>query len=630
MEALKALLTQLGGIWKELGLNQKITVVFSAVVLAAALAAVVFFSSHKEFALLFGRLDSEQAGKVVAALDEQVIPYKVGEGGGAIYVHREAVHKTRMQLAAKGIPKSEGVGYEIFDKPAFGMSDFVQRANYSRAVQGELARTIGQLDGVESARVMIVMPENRLIVDPTKKPTASVFVKLSKAGTLDEQAVNSVRFLVANAVPGLKYNNVSVVDNNGNTLSANEEEGSFAAVSGNRLMAQRNLELYLSHKVQGLLESVLGSGEAKVTLNADIDHSQVTSEREFFDPTGQVARASMTRREDTDTVSPKPGGVAGATINASTTTNVTSPAVAGATLSKNESTTEFALSRSKTNVVQMAGNVQRVTASVLVNQRVVDGQVVTRDAAAMGQLTNIVRNALGAQLAADAARKDDITVVEMPFNTVKADRLKLEFDREEAKAFYWEVGRGALYILLGIAALYVFWTLVGRSAEEVIPMGVPVGQLMMPGMMPMMAGHGVAAMQGMPSGPAAGEQLDAAKMGLEDIDAKLKDPTKLSVAEIQALKKRREEERERVRLLEELKSEDSESEEEFEVIKQQKQKLIMDFGLGKKRPERVNIEVLREMISGNPEQMGSAARRWLAQASAESEADNAETPKGGA
>lgn len=591
MEALKALLEQLGSIWKQLGLNQKITVVFSAVMLVIALAAVVFFSSRQEFALLYGRLDSEQAGKVIAALEEQSILFKVGEGGNSISIQRELVHKTRMQLATKGIPKTEGVGYEIFDKPSFGMSDFVQRANYSRAVQGELARTIAQLDGVESSRVMIVMPENRLIVDPTKKPTASVFVKLSKPGTLDAQAVNSIRFLVANSVPGLKYNNVSVVDNNGNTLSANDEEGSFAAVSGNRLMAQRNLEIYLSHKVQGLLESVLGAGEAKVTLNADLDHSQVTGERETFDPTGQVARTTMTRREDTDTVSPKAGGVAGAAINASTTTNQTNPGLAGATLSKNEATTEYALSRSKTNVVYMAGNIQRVTASVLVNQRVVDGQGVARDAASMLQLTNIVRNALGAQLAADSARKDDITVVEMQFNTAKADLLKLDFDKDEAKAYYWEMGKGILYILLGIAALYAFWTLIGRSAEEVIPTGVTVGQLLGTHAVYQTAGEGGGVMVPMPGmaamhGAAPGAAPGAAAAGAKKVKGEVQ----------------------------EVVEEEEEESDDVEIIKQEKQKLIMDFGLAKRRPERVNIEVLRDMIRENPAQMSSAARRFLSQA----------------
>ena len=115
---------------------------------------------------------------MIAALDDAKVPYKIGSGGGSILVPADKVYLMRMQLAGRGIPRGDGVGFEIFDKPNFGISDFVQRANYVRAVQGELARTIGQLDEIESARVMIVLPENRLLLDKDKHPTASVFVRV--------------------------------------------------------------------------------------------------------------------------------------------------------------------------------------------------------------------------------------------------------------------------------------------------------------------------------------------------------------------------------------------------------------------------------------------------------------------
>ena len=175
-------LTQLGKqlqeIWKQLGLNQRISIVLAGLTVLAVLGGLVFWSGRADYALLYGKLDEAEAAKVVAALDDAKVPYKITRGGGSIQVPSDKVHLMRMQLAAKGIPRGEGVGFEIFDKPNFGISDFVQRANYLRAIQGELARTIGQLDGVENARVMIVVPENRLLVDNLKKPTASVFLKV--------------------------------------------------------------------------------------------------------------------------------------------------------------------------------------------------------------------------------------------------------------------------------------------------------------------------------------------------------------------------------------------------------------------------------------------------------------------
>jgi flagellar M-ring protein FliF len=201
---------QLQEIWKHLGASQRVSVVLATGVLLLAVSGVAWWSSRAEYSLLYGKLSDAEASKVIAALDDAKVPYKIGSGGNSILVPAEKVHVMRMQLAGKGIPRGDGVGFEIFDKPNFGISDFVQRANYIRALQGELARTIAQIDEVESARVMVVMPENRLLIDKDKHPTASVFVRLRGNGQLASQAVNSIRFLVANAVEGLKPNFVSV------------------------------------------------------------------------------------------------------------------------------------------------------------------------------------------------------------------------------------------------------------------------------------------------------------------------------------------------------------------------------------------------------------------------------------
>src|SRR3954469_19373611 len=180
---------QLRNIWRELGVNQRVSVALAGAVVVSGLATLIYFSSRTEYALLYGKLEGTEASKVTAALDDAKVPYKVS--GTSILVPSEKVHAMRMQLAGKGIPRGDGVGFEIFDKPNFGISDFVQRANYTRAIQGELARTIGQLDKIESARVMIVMPENGLLVEKDKHPAASVFVRVRGNGQLPPQSVNS-------------------------------------------------------------------------------------------------------------------------------------------------------------------------------------------------------------------------------------------------------------------------------------------------------------------------------------------------------------------------------------------------------------------------------------------------------
>src|SRR5271154_480561 len=322
---------QLAAIWQQLGLNQRISVVMATVMVLAGLAAVAFWSSRVDYSLLYGKLDEGEASKVIAALDEAKVPYQISRGGGSILVPSDKVYQVRMQLASKGIPRGEGVGYEIFDKASFGISDFVQRANYARAIQGELARTISQLDQVESARVMIVMPENRLLSDSLRKPTASVFVRVKGSSQLPSSAVNSIRFLVANSVEGLQVNNVSVVDNQGNVLSENQENDSVAGLSNNQLTARRNFEQYLTKKAEGMLEKVLGPGQAVVRVAVDINWDSMTRTEEKFDPDGQVARNSTINDESTDTDNAtSPGGAPGLAAKGAPATGTTNAPTAAA------------------------------------------------------------------------------------------------------------------------------------------------------------------------------------------------------------------------------------------------------------------------------------------------------------
>ncbi len=575
MQALQVMLGQLAEIWKQLGLNQKVIIVASGLAVAVGLAAVMFFSSRPDYALLYGRLDSAEAGKIIAALDEAKTPYQAGQGGGAIYVPRDKVHVTRMSLAAKGLPKSDGVGYEIFDKPSFGMSDFVQRANYLRALQGELARTISQIEGVESSRVMIVAPENRLIVDPNKKPTASVFVKLRGIGRLEQQQVGAIRFLVASSVEGLKPNHVSVVDNFGNALSESDDDGSLTALTSSQLSARRNLEKYLSSKVESLLEKVVGPGQAIVRVSAEVNHDQVNRSSEFFDPKGAVERMTRSQEETSKTANPNAAGTPGTTTNANTDTNTVSSASLNATeLIKRDNTKEYAISRATTNVIQIAGEVKRITAAVFVN-KVTDatGKRVDRTTEEVEKLRRAVQNALGMSVGQDATRRDEITLEEVVFNDVAATQLTEKFEKDNRTQLYWEISKNVMYGLLALGSLFLFWKLAQRSAAELIPTGVPVGQLLGGQFVYQGAGDGGMVMAGMGAAGAAGGAAPA---------------------EGEASAKKEESD-----------------EDDVEIVKAKKQKLVMDFGLSAARPERVTIEVLKDLIRDNPNKMTSAARNWL-------------------
>ena len=565
MDKIKAMAMQLLTIWQQLGVNQKVTVAASSLLVAGALSVVVFFTSKTDFALLYGNMDSKSAGEIIAVLEEQNIPHKAGAGGTSIMVPREKVYSLRMTLASRGLPKAGDVGWELFDnKNTVSMSDFVQQNNKVRALQGELARSIAMIQGVSSARVHVVLPKTRLIVDENKKGTAAVLLNLSSAGSIRPEAVHSIRHLVAGGIEGLQPNNVMVTDNYGNTLTSSADGNGAFAMANNRLTTRRNYEKYLAAQVRSTLEPALGPGQVVVTVSAEINHDQITHTSIEFDPDGVVTNQFTSTIDTTGNSTPRPGGVAGATANTNTSTNNAGGALTNNTQNKEEKIISFNNSQNTTNTVKAVGKPERITASVLVAQ----GDA-ARDAAAMLQLTNVVKNAIGLHIdgGVSGVRPDDIVVEEILFNDAHLTVAKAELDSAATKAMISDLVRNVLYVLLGAGALFAFVKLVKRSADEAIPTGVPVGQLLAG--TPMVAAPAGAmaggAMMAAPAGggaPAAAidaeSQIAASAKSLEDIEEALKDPSKLSTAEIQMLMDKKKEEKERRKMLEAMADEDDE------------------------------------------------------------------------
>jgi len=471
---------QLQEIWRQLGASQRVSVLLATGVLAVALVAVAWWSSRADYSLLYGKLSDSEAAKVIAALDDAKVPYKIGSGGSSVLVPSEKVHLMRMQLAGKGIPRSgDGVGFEIFDKPNFGISDFVQRANYIRALQGELARTIAQIDEIESARVMVVMPENRLLIDKEKHPTASVFVRLRSNGQLAPQAINSIRFLVANSVEGLKPNFVSVVDNKGNVLSENVENDSLVGLTATQLDARRNLEQYLAKKTEGMLEKVLGPDQAIVRVAAEINFDTIQRTEEKFDPDGQVLRTQTKDESTEDSTTAANNEAVGVSANTPGTSNTTTQASAPVTNMRNKKTTgttEYEVSKSTSSILQAAGGIKRLSAAVTVAARV-EGtgaarKMVARTPEELEKLRRIVGNVLGT----DTTRGDQITVEELPFNDQLATEVTRTLEIQERREFWWSLARNLAYPALAIGVLLVFLRLFKRTAREDLALGIPAGR----------------------------------------------------------------------------------------------------------------------------------------------------------
>ncbi|MEI6394786.1 MAG: flagellar basal-body MS-ring/collar protein FliF [Verrucomicrobiota bacterium] len=471
---------QFQDIWKQLGVSQRISVVLATGILLIGIIGVAWWSGRADYTLLYGKLSDTEAAKVIAALDDAKVPYKIGTGGSSVLVPAEKVHVMRMQLAGKGIPRSDGVGFEIFDKPNFGISDFIQRANYIRALQGELARTIAQLDEIESARVMVVMPENRLLIDKDKHSTASVFVRLRSNGQLAPQAINSIRFLVANSVEGLKPNFVAVVDNQGNVLSENVENDSLVGLSATQLDARRNLEQYLAKKTESMLEKVLGPGQAIVRVAAEINFDTLQRTEEKYDPDGQVIRTQTKDESNEDSTTANNNESAGVSANTPSGSNTTAQANSLPTITKNKKTTStvgYDVGKSTSTLMQSAGGIKRLSAAVTVAAKV-EGEgaarkVVARTTDELEKLRRIVGNVLGN----DITRGDQITVEELPFNDQFAVEITRNLQTQERRDFWWTLARNVGYPALALGVLVVFLRLFKRADSDGIQLGIPIGNM---------------------------------------------------------------------------------------------------------------------------------------------------------
>ena len=559
MQAIKELFKQLVGIWEELGLNQKITVSATTLAVIAGVITVLIWSGRTEYSLLYGNLDPVEAGKVTQSLDENNIEYKISGGGGSIYVPRGEVHQMRMKLATQGIPKGEGMGYELLDKNTLGMSDFMQHANYNRAVQGELARTISKFSGIESARVMIVSPENRLLIDPGRHATASVFLTMRGTVRPKVETVSAIQMLVANSVEGLNVNHVSVVDNSGNVLSLHDEEDSLVAVTSGRLRARKELENYLGEKVESMLEKIVGNGNVVARVSAQIATDSTTIVSETYENDNPVQRQVENSTETSKEPVTSPGGPAGVTPNIATggaNTQIGVGTTNEVAFTKTDSTIEYALSKTMSNRVVLPGNILDLNAAVFVN---------TNQAPVASELMPELRRAAVLALGPYDKYSNNVQVAAVSFDTTAQNEMMLAVGSSTFWDRFWDVGKSFIYVALAAAGLFVMMRTFKRTSEEFIPTGMTVGEMMASGISP----------EGMPL-PAGAVPVEG-QVGTTPDDA----------------------------------STVPSDGEDVEMITEEKKKLVMDFGLGEEQPERVTVEVLKDLIAEKPDKMSQAARSWL-------------------
>lgn len=441
--------------WNSLKPNQRVAALAIGGLLVAALLFLgVRLRSPQEYAPLFTRLEPQDAGEVIAALDEKKIPYKVSEDKGAILVPRDAVYKTRMVLAAEGLPKGGSVGFEIMDKPNFAATDFERKMSYLRGLQGELSRTISQLSGVEAARVHIVIPQPSLFIEKEKPATSAVFLKLKPGAELAQEQVKGIVHLVSRSVEGLKPENVTIIDSSGRVLSANLEEDGPGAGAIARLETERRFQKQLEDNLTRLLESVFGAKNVVTTVSAQLSFDEKTVSTNLFQPITNdegIARSVKELEERFKGEGSPVGGVPGMSSNVEGAGNIPSYQVSGSSgpseYERREVTRNFEVNQVQEHTVIAPGAVQRLSVAVVVNKQL------------SAEQQQAIEKTVAAAIGYDPERKDQITVIGEPFDTSLAKRL------EEQLAADASARRAALirnYALAGAACLLLI--LVGAIA----------------------------------------------------------------------------------------------------------------------------------------------------------------------
>jgi len=294
-------------------LSRKIALGGVALISIALFAVIIIQSQTAAHQLLYANLSEADAGSVVNWLKGQKIPYQLKNNGKNIWIPADKLYETRLDLAASDLPTGGGVGFEIFDKQSFALTDFVQKVNYTRALQGELARTITSLAPVEATRVHLALPEKRLFENQQKLATASIIVTLISGRTLDKDQVQGIIHLVAGSVTGLNPEDVKVIDASGKVLSSSEKERSDQNVSLDMLTFQQEVEHRMESRALELLDKTLGADNSMVRVTATLEFAKVEKTQELFDGDDPVVRSEQLQEEASSTQSS--GGVPGVESN---------------------------------------------------------------------------------------------------------------------------------------------------------------------------------------------------------------------------------------------------------------------------------------------------------------------------
>ncbi|HRM82770.1 MAG TPA: flagellar basal-body MS-ring/collar protein FliF [Acidovorax temperans] len=443
-----------------------------ALLVVAAVAAMVM-GRQPDYKVLFSNLSDKDGGAIVAQLSQMNVPYKHADGGGAILIPAERVHDVRLRLATQGLPRGSVTGFELMETNRFGMTQFQERLNFQRGLEGELTRSIQALSSVQGARVHLALPNQNGFFREQQKPSASVLVSLHPGRILDRAQLAGIVHLVASSVPELAPSAVSVLDDTGKLLSQSPDAAGEEGINAQQLLYVQQIEQQYARRIMEILEPVVGRNNVKAQVSAELDFSRTESTSEQFRPNqtpDSGAIRSQQVLESSGTANKTATGVPGAVANqppapSAAPVNGANPAPtaggqqgAGESTSKRESTTNYEVD--KTVKVTRGNNwaIKRLSAAVVVNYQALaeekggaSPKPLTPEQ--IEQMTGLVRETIGF----NKERGDSVNLMNTPFLSSETPAPAVPLWKqpetiELAKTFAWPLGAVlfAALVLLGL------------------------------------------------------------------------------------------------------------------------------------------------------------------------------------
>ena len=426
--------------WDELAKDSKLGLVVGAVLIVILTIALFFWVFSGGTAPLFTNMDEKEAANVMAMLDSMKVPYTIENDGKNILVAEERAQELKLKLISQGVTTNTGKGFELFDNADIGMTEYSQKINYLRALQGELARSIMTIDGIKYARVHLVLPEASLFRQKEQKSTASVSIIPKPGVFLSQDQIIGIQRLVAAAAPGVKQDDVVVFNNNGITLSSTNSALNEENITTITLQKKREAELYFESKVGAILDKTFGFNTSIVTISVDLAVNKIHRKEETILPNASKETGMVKKREL------KAAGTNQASNDGASTIEM-----------------EYQYGRRVEEIVSMPGAIQRIDVGVLVPENVSDEQ--------LDQLRDIISRSVGLNL----ERGDDLSIYPMKIDVIsgvlgKKSGMDASDSREVvspsiAKDFIFSspvrnilIGMGSALLLIILALIYAVAT----------------------------------------------------------------------------------------------------------------------------------------------------------------------------